>query len=176
MENNTPKRRPTGVTVIAVLNFAGAGFIVLYILYLAIAKAPLTNLPPELADSPLPPELLRAVVTGGLLLGAAINLAFGIGLWKLKNWVRIIVMVFAGIGLFFNVIGVLMAAGSANDQALFSGLLSLAYNGWVVWYLLQGHVKQAFAKVASAQPAPPVSGPPEQPPPPPPPIETLPPT
>lgn len=165
MENDTPKRRPTGVTVIAVLNFVGAGFIILYILYLAITKTPLTNLPPELADSPLPPELLRAVVTGGLLIGAALNLALGIGLWKLKNWVRIIVMVFTGIGLFFNVIGVLVAAGKADDKTLFSGLLTIAYNGWVVWYLLQGHVKQAFAKVAPTQPVPPASPPPEPPPP-----------
>lgn len=166
MENNTPKRRPTGVTVIAMLNFVGAGFIVLYILYLAITKAPLTNLPPELADSPLPPELFRAIFTGALLFAAALNLVLGIGLLKLHNWARIVVLVFAGIGLFFNVIGVLVAAGRADDSTLFSGLLTIAYNGWIFWYLLQGHVNLAFAKVVPLPPAPPASTPPEPPPPP----------
>jgi hypothetical protein len=104
MENNTPKRRPTGVTVIAVVAILRAIYAFSYGLYLAASNAPIPNLPPELTNDPsIPLGFVRVVFTVAMLIAAAINLVLGIGLWKLHKWARIVVLVFAGIGLFFNI-------------------------------------------------------------------------
>ena len=154
--------RPKGVTVIAILNFLGAAGAILLVFSAGVTKKTLSDLMPELGEFPLDPALLQAVFTGALLFSALISVVLGLGLWKLQNWARIVVFVFACLSVLGNLFGVIGAAAQAKDRELLTGIVTLAYNGWIVWYLWQPHVKQAFAKVP---PTPPASTLPPSPPP-----------
>jgi uncharacterized membrane protein (DUF2068 family) len=75
---------------------------------------------------------------------AVLYALMGWGLWTLKNWARIIVLVFAIIGLAFGALGLM---GSLLHFEVFTFALQLvpvAVNALIAWYLMQPHVKQAF--------------------------------
>jgi len=94
--------RPLGVSVIAVLTWllgalwALAGFSVIGF----------THLGARLLGSMTDADMLQRFTTGlgsllgiGLLVLAAFYLIVGFGLWSLKNWARVLTIVFVGIGL-----------------------------------------------------------------------------
>lgn len=149
--------RPKGVTVIAILNFLGAAGAILLVLGVGLTGKPLADFMPELGEFPLDPALLQAVFTGALLFSALISAVLGLGLWKLQNWARIVAFVFACLSVLGNLFGVIGAAAQAKDRELLTGIVTLAYNGWIIWYLWQPHVKQAFAKAPPGPPATPGS-------------------
>ena len=82
-----------------------------------------------------------AVIGGVMLVFAILYFAVGYGLWKLKNWTRIITIVLSGLGAAFGLLGSLMAF---EIISLVIQLVILAIYGWVLWYLFQSHVKEAF--------------------------------
>src|SRR5579872_1394363 len=136
--------RPTGVTVIAILQFIAAGFLVLGGLGLLLMGAG-----------------GAAIIKGGsgggaflaglgifgaiaLFIFAAIYLALGIGMWNLKNWARIICLFLLGLGLLAAVPSALGAILHFNIIALFLLVLRFGIGIVVFWYLLQPEVKKAF--------------------------------
>jgi hypothetical protein len=129
--------RPTGVTVIAVLHFLGAGFFALFAcLFLVGGGLAARFMPP---DAAIPAGIAAAV--GGLgaivfLICAAIYVATGIGLLKLKEWARIVAIVIAALFL----VGGLLAMMRFHVFAL----IRVAISGVIIWYLLQPHVVAAF--------------------------------
>jgi hypothetical protein len=117
---DTKIKRPTGVTVIAVLNIL-VGFLFVAIVFLA----------QEQSQSNAP--------------GALVTIMFGIGvsvaLLKLQNWARWIVVSVCVFSL-VNILGLVVGPQSfANTTA---ELLLGSYMLWVVWYLFKPHVKAAF--------------------------------
>ncbi len=118
--------RPTGVTILAILNFLWAGLhALLAVLFFFIGAE-------------------DAAVGVVALILAAIGLAIGIGLWKLRNWARIVTIVLVGLSLPLSVLlllGLLIGfeLGSLIFQAIFVALYA-----WIIWYLFQPHVKDAF--------------------------------
>jgi hypothetical protein len=60
-------------------------------------------------------------------------------LFQLKEWARIVVIVFAAIGLLFG-----MASFFLPGMFLFGKLIRLAVNALIIWYLMQPPVKAAF--------------------------------
>ena len=166
-------KRPKGVTVIAVLHFLGAAFAILLVFVVGVVKKPLSDFMPQLGELPIDPALAQAIFTAALLVSALVSVALGIGLWKLINWVRMVVLVFALLGAISNLLGVLSAAAQAKDWDMVVALVTLTYNVWAVWYLRQPHVKQAFAGAVTPatglEPPPPADSeppgrPPEEPP------------
>ncbi len=139
--------RPTGVTVLAVLNFLGAGlYALLAVLFFLIgAGGAASGMMSEMGGGAAAFLLgLGAAVGVILLIFSAIGLAIGIGLWKLRNWARIVTIVLVGLSLLLGVIGLLgsliaFELGSLIFQAIFVALYA-----WIIWYLFQLHVKQAF--------------------------------
>jgi hypothetical protein len=107
-------KRPGLVTLLAVLQFIGAGVSVIVCLLLAL---------PASRESP-PAMVLLAVLFGG---AAAIQAACGVGLWKLKPWGRTLQIVLAAVGLLAIPIGTIIAIfiliylSKPGIKALFAG-------------------------------------------------------
>ena len=80
-----------------------------------------------------------------LLIFAAIPLIVGIGLWQLKNWARIVTIMFTGLGLLTWLSG---QVGSVvvNLPMEFDplSLIELGISAWTLWYLSRPLVKGAF--------------------------------
>jgi hypothetical protein len=97
---------------------------------------------------------LGAALGVGYLVGALIELLLGWGLWKLKNWARIITLIFMAIGAVFSVIGLVGTLTHFNIISLVFTLIFLAIYALIIWYLLRADVKAAFqggqAKSAAA--------------------------
>ncbi len=135
--------RPGGVTVLSVLYFLGAVFLLCgTLLAIGISVAGLTfgHLGPM--------TLLAGVgVIGGVILAcfAAIAVLIGWGLWTLRNWARVVAIVFAVCAALAALPG-LFSFGGVHMVVIWWGgpLFRLAINGLIVWYLLQPEVKRAF--------------------------------
>ncbi len=139
--------RPTGVTVLAVLNFLGAGlYALLAVLFFLIgAGGAASGMMSEMGGGAAAFLLgLGAAVGVILLIFAAIGLAIGIGIWKLRNWARIVTIVLVGLSLLLGVIGLLGSLISSELGSLIFQATFAALYAWIIWYLFQPHVKQAF--------------------------------
>lgn len=137
-------QRPSGVTLIAVLDFIGAtGCLIGALAFGAVTGLVASNGNP---NSPL----ARAAGIGGaagaamFLLFAAISIAIGVGLLKLRNWARLVSIFFAVLGVVLIVVGFVLTLAHVNAFSIVIDILFLALDGWIVWYLLSARVKQAF--------------------------------
>src|SRR5262252_58582 len=98
--------RPGGVTVIAILDFIGAALCLLMgILSVVGAGAGIMGALGQGGHGAAAAGGVMAVVAGFFtvfaFVGAAISALLGWGLWKLKNWARLITIVFAVMGVLF---------------------------------------------------------------------------
>jgi hypothetical protein len=151
--------RPTGVTVLAVLNFIGAGLEIICALLMFVGGAFLGTFLSQMAANSG-----RAAGAG---IGAAIGIAFGIvfivmaaisaivgfGLWNLKEWGRIVEIVIGSLGALIQAIGLLGSLSHFRMGAILWNLTWLAFDAWIIFYLVQPHVKAAFAQRPSMQAA-----------------------
>ena len=139
--------RPTGVTVIAILDFIGAALFLLCGIAMIIGGGFMATMLSQGQGSAGAAGIfagLGAVMGFGFLVGAAIYIALGIGLWKLKGWARITTIVLTGIGAAFQLLGLLMSLTHfALGNFLFTAVV-LAIEAFIIWYLLKPEVKAAF--------------------------------
>ena len=142
--------RPTGVTILAVLEFISAGFIILLGLLLIVGMSVLGAMGGSGEGSGVMAVLgtLGAVAGVLVMILAVIPLAVGIGLWKLKNWARIVAIVFSGLGVASNLFGVIGGVTTGEMVSLSSGVIGLGVNVLILWYMFQPHVKQPSAPVS----------------------------
>lgn len=110
--------RPTGVTVIAVLQFIGG---VLGIIggIAALGVSPFLGIV-------------------SLILGVA-AIALGVGMWQLKPWAWMGTLVVQGIGVLQNIWIMI-------DQGFGAGIISLVINVIIIAYLLRPEIKAAFGQ------------------------------
>lgn len=121
----TMVKRPTGVTVIAVLNIILAAVVL-------IASGVLPSL-----------HRPQGVLLGILVTAALFWACLGVALLKLQNWARVLVILFTGLSLIGIPLGLVTAHSLADAiEPLVRGLFFL----WIVWYLLQPQTKAAFGK------------------------------
>jgi hypothetical protein len=145
---STSRVRPTGITILVILEVIGA--LILLIVGLAIAAFSGfigMYIPPGM----VPPEMLAGIVVFvGALLVILSLLGFLVawGLWTGKRWSWYIAFILAILG----------ALGSL--LSLPSGILSLIIDGLIIWYLWRPNVKAFFSMGPSVSTAPP---PPPQP-------------
>jgi uncharacterized membrane protein (DUF2068 family) len=147
--------RPGGVTVIAILDFIGAALCLLMgILSVVGAGAGIMGAMGQGGQGAAAGGGVLAVIAGFItvfaFVGAAISALLGWGLWKLKNWARLITIVFAVIGALFQLFGLFGVLAHFNVFALIMTLIPLAINGLIAWYLLQKNVAAAFQGAARA--------------------------
>jgi len=137
--------RPVGVTVLAVLHFVGAivmAFVAI-LLFLGTSMA---------ASSPSGATILLGLGVFGIvlvLLFAVLGALLGWGLWNLKNWARLVVLIISALGVVATLMNLVF---TGIELAFVAGyLIRLAYYALVIWYLLRPHVKLAFG---AARPGP----------------------
>lgn len=141
--------RPVGVTILAILDFLSAlGCILGGIMMIAGGG---------LAASFMSQTQAQGSASGaGFLAGmgalagvfflvcAAIYILLGVGLWKLKNWARMITVVLLAIGAVFQVIGLVGVFMHFNIVALTFDVVILGVEVLILWYLLSANVTAAF--------------------------------
>ena len=160
-------QRPTGVTVLAVLDFIGAAF------WLLMAVGGFVGA--TFLGAIISQAMSRSDGAVGAGIGAAIGVVIGIfglifgaiavlmgwGMWSLKEWARILQIVFAGIGACFDALALLIALAHFRILGMMWDLVWLAVNIFIIYYLIQPQVKVAFAPrpvVGYAPPTPPAAG------------------
>jgi hypothetical protein len=137
--------RPTGVSVIAILAFLGGAIVILWGLLLLFL--------------PIPGELAGPSVVIGLVIIVLgiLEIAIGWGLWELKNWARITMVVLQALSLISGLImgavflfgvdisGIVPGLGRLSFPGYGIGLwLGAAVSGVIIWYLLKPDVESAF--------------------------------
>jgi hypothetical protein len=138
-------KRPTGVTIIAILNII-SGIIMLIggVALVAIGSV----LPGALEEgmSGMPAEMAGAfgVAMGGIILALAIfSFVVAYGLWSGKGWAWTLTVVLSIISIALNAIS--LAGGN------FGGVISIIISAVILYYLYRPHVKAYFGKAKPVQ-------------------------
>ena len=79
-----------------------------------------------------------------MLILAAAHGVLAWGMLKLKEWARMVSIVLAVLGLVLAIPSLLFGVMRASPVALVLTLVRVAIAGWILWYLVQPHVKGAF--------------------------------
>jgi hypothetical protein len=126
--------RPTGVTVLAILAFCFATFLLLAGLFVTLVGTAVGA-----AGGPLL-AALGAFAGIVMIVFALLEALVGYGLWTLKGWAWMLTVILAGLGLAMNVLQML-------SGEIFGAMFGLAINGVILWYMMQPHVKAAFGRI-----------------------------
>lgn len=141
------KTRPLGITILAVLGFLSVLF------YGALTVLALMN-PTQAGNllqgmsgggaGPAPLQNLGAILPAYFLITGLITAALCWGLWKLKNWARIICLVLIGVSVVGGAVGVSMAWSHATAAGTISALVRLLIAILIFVYLCSARVRAAF--------------------------------
>jgi hypothetical protein len=137
-------QRPTGVTILAVLCFLGAAVLLMAAMLFMAGGVLLSHV---IATGPGAEWLVGlggAVVGGTLLVIGILDLVMGIGFLKLQNWARILMIIFVALSALGSGGGLLFMFGHFLPLLMFRHVVTVAIDIWILIYLFQPHVKQAF--------------------------------
>jgi uncharacterized membrane protein (DUF2068 family) len=131
---------PEGVRIIGVLYFVGALIALVFgALLLSFSDSVSQNsaaLVQSGVEIPDPSTLIYVGVA--LLVLSVLEYLIARGLFRLKNWARVVVAV-------LSVLGVVSAIMNLKDGMFASGIFSLVANGLIVWYLMfRAGTRKAF--------------------------------
>jgi hypothetical protein len=151
------KRRPLGITFIAVLYFCGAaGYSVLFVAWI-FSREVLVNWIEHLSPTEsLGPTLLLQMPTAVslyFLTMAVFCAVVGNGLRKLHRWSWIVTLIFLAATLIFDAALLVHIFGHLSPWLISLGLLRLAFLAALLAYLTAGTVRRAFARQAGLAPA-----------------------
>ena len=130
-----PYQRPTGVTILAVLQLIGGILSVLGGIGLLFAGATATP------DGPGANSGVATVFGFGLIVSGTIGLIAGYGLFTLKGWGWLLAVIFS----ILNVLSSLWNLIQGN--AILSAIVGLVVSGLILYYLYTPTVKRAFDKL-----------------------------
>lgn len=116
-------KRPLGVAILAVLWMLVGVVNILYSICIFLF-------------STLMGSYLLGVMSILPLISSIFYLVIGIGLWKLKNWVRILVLVLLSLGVLLSIIPLLFGD--------YLEIIPISISIIIIWYLLQPNVGSAF--------------------------------
>ncbi len=139
-------QRPTGVTILGVLAYIGAVCLLIGGAVSFIAGSFLTQII-HMPGSGLA-AAAGAIVGVVFIMFAVLYGVTGYGLMALKNWGRIIAIMLMILGVVFGIIGLLGSFALFMMSAFVFRIVMLAIDAWILWYLFQPHVKQAFGQAA----------------------------
>ena len=134
-----PMEHPLGVTVVAIMFFAAAA----YLLVLALIML----LSPGAVSMMLGSPLLGGLELAGpymFLLMAGLGTAVGLGLLLLNNWARRAAALICMIGFVMLIPEVSMAVVEFRAAALIWGGLGIMVRVIITWYLYQSPVAEVF--------------------------------
>jgi hypothetical protein len=144
-------KRPTGVTIIAILNIIG-GIIALFAgisIALASAFIPTIMSDPEFQAN-MQGQMIPAQMIGGAAIGIGVlMIILGIasfvvawGLLKGKRWAWTVTIILSIINIITSAVS--MLGGN------FGGIVSIIISGVIIYYLYRPHVKAYFGKTVAA--------------------------
>jgi hypothetical protein len=137
--------RPTGVTILAVLSFIGAALLLLVGIGFMVGGAGLAGVLSQQGQGGAGIFAALGAAAGiVILLFGGVYLLMGIGLWKLKNWGRILCLVLTILGAVGQLPGLLATLTHFNLLGLIWILFWLAIDVWIIMYLLKPEIKAAF--------------------------------
>jgi hypothetical protein len=160
-------KRTAGVTAIAILSLLGSACtFALGILMLAVMVIAPVSRTSQFPGSPTSYKIMLGIASLMYLLPAVWGIVIGIGLWRLKGWARISIIIFAALltlmggftGLTILVIPMPVPANGAADPAVMRGVRAvmagfcLTLLGIGVWWLVffnRARVKQQFIRIPS---------------------------
>lgn len=137
MQQAVSPRRPIGVTIVAVL----VGIQALLLLFLGIVSLFLVVLPGWTASTGGGPTGARIVALAvGLLflLLGAVSFFLAYGLWTLKRWAFMWVVIVEGASVIFGILGLFSSDGSRSIGGFILPIIILLY------FLLDRNVRAAF--------------------------------
>jgi hypothetical protein len=163
---STPRSRPTGVTIIAILNIIGGIIMLFGAIALIAIGAILPTLPPSAfnqselqgnltaGQAPISPGVSMVspslfggigIAIGGVLLALAIvSFVVAYGLLKGLGWAWTVTVILSIISIVLNAISI--AAGNI------ASIISIIISGIILYYLYRPHVKAYFGKGVSPSP------------------------
>ena len=139
--------RPTGVTILAILSFIGAGLMALgacAMFFLGAAGMAAAAGGRAMGGGML--AALGAFAGVAFLILAVIYVVNGIGLWKLFGWGRLLMIVLVTIGIIFGLFSLVKAISMMHIGQIVWGLIVLAIDVWILTYMFKPHVKRAFGQ------------------------------
>jgi hypothetical protein len=146
-------QRPTGATVIAVIDFIlGALCLIFGLLAFAGGSMISSMFSQAGAGGGGIAASIGAIIGGVFLLFALLYILAGVGLLKLAGWGRvlqIIIGILAVLGSIRNFTG-----GLSGSQYILPVLI-LLYFVWTIWYMFTPAVRQAFSGMQAAPQMPP---------------------
>jgi hypothetical protein len=142
--------RPVGVTILAILNFIGAAFCLLggigMILGGGFIATILSQQGQGSAGAAGALAGLGAVAGVFIIVVGGVSALLGFGLWKLKEWARIVSIVLYGISGAFQLLALLGSMAHFNVFAFVWSIFWVALDAFIIWYLLKPEVKAAFQR------------------------------
>jgi uncharacterized membrane protein len=143
--NPPGRRRPTGVTILAILEILGGVLeLVLALGFFAIAALINVSDIRDRIGTSVPDWVLNnaplffGVLGLFFLIMAIISLVLAWAFLKGKNWARVLAIVFLALSIIGNILGVL------GGTSLVSVAISILIPLIIVWYLYRPYVKQWF--------------------------------
>jgi hypothetical protein len=148
--------KPVGVTLIGVLDFLGMAFWAAIGLFCLVGMSFLGAFITKIAaqsQQQLPPgtNLTAIMASVGVVMAimffvvALIAALIGWGMLKLKNWARIMSIIWSSVGVLLCGLFLLLSLLRFNlFSVMFYGFW-FAVNGVIIWYLLQSQIRIAFA-------------------------------
>ena len=137
------KRRPTGVTLLAIV-FILLGLLSLFWSLLVFGFGATTGIVGALFGDDVLATVGGAQTINGIVgvIGAVIDLVVAYGLLALKRWAWLLALVGVGISVVSGVLGLF----SGGFVAVCCGVIGLIIPAGILYYLLQPEVRQAFGR------------------------------
>lgn len=144
------KGRPLGVSILVVLLFLNiASYVFLIVLSIRNPeqlRSLLESMMPGAGIGPGSLMRLGAFVPVYFLGMAILTGLVARGLWRLKNWARIVVMVLAAISAVLGIVELIGGFSGANRMGLTGTVARIGLSVAVAWYLNSAKVRDAFGK------------------------------
>jgi hypothetical protein len=139
--------RPVGVTILAILDFLGGLFCLFGGIGMIAGGGFMATILSQQGQGSAGFLAGLGALAGVVLLAfAVLDFLLGWGLWKLKNWARMITVVFTAFGAVLQVISLVGLLAHFNVFAFVWTLFVLAIEVLIIWYLLKADVKAAFTQ------------------------------
>lgn len=142
--------RPTGVTILAILNFIGTAFCLLGGIGMILGGGFIATMLSQQGQGSVGAAGalagLGAVAGVFIIIIGGVSALLGFGLWKLKEWARIVSIVLYGISGAFQLLGLLGSLAHFNVFAFVWSVFWVAVDAFIIWYLLKPEVKAAFQR------------------------------
>jgi hypothetical protein len=132
------KRRPVGVTILAILGFVSTAFSLLVGLGL-ISVIPLVLSAGPPAEQIIAPE--ARILGVCLLLIGIVQLLFSVGMWALEGWAWILGQALVVVGVAADI-----WLGARGHAPIWVATVGVAIQVLILWYLLTATVRRAFGK------------------------------